>query len=427
MPPGPGQHTEKRREPRADVELPVQIYEPGGTKMLAAGSTVNLSPGGMLAECFETDQLPPGAMVDIHVGLPSADGVEPEDCFPARVVRVQAGEQRTCAVEVIGRPPPFLFAPELVGKHPSIGRVKADVLKVADYDINVLIQGETGTGKNVLAELIHRYSRRAAYPCLRVNCPSIPPSLVESELFGHEKGAFTDARTSRPGLFRLADEGTIVLDEISSIPTSLQAKLLQAIEQKQFIPVGGSKPVKVKTRIISITNENLEAAIREGRFRADLYHRLNEAPVELPALRDRPSDIPLLVDYFLRRYAAEFGKEYRPAADDLLRRLASCQWPGNVRELSNCVKYGVLTGNFRLPEAGAPEPFTPGAAAGQEPDDVRGLTMKEARDRAVEHAERLAIVEALADNRHNRTRAAKALGVSYRTLLRKIQRYDIDL
>jgi two-component system response regulator AtoC len=424
---GESDGSERRRYPRAKIELPVQFYEHGGRRGVATGKSLNISPVGLLAVLNDADLLPATGLVDVHVGLPSEAPEGPADLFSCQVRRLEPGEGVLCALEVVGEPPPFLFAPEMVGRDPGIVSVKADLLKIADYDINVLIRGETGTGKNILAELIHRYSRRRGGPFIRVNCPSIPPSLIESELFGHERGAFTDARTSRPGLFRLAHTGTIVLDEISAIPPSLQVKLLQAIEEKRFIPVGASGPVNVDVRIVSITNEELPVLMREGRFRRDLYHRLSEAPMALPPLRERRGDIPLLVDYFVRRYSAEFGKPYQPVGAPGVKLFQEYAWPGNVRELANCIKYGVLRGDLRLGEAGpSPDdgPRGPQALAGVGPHaEVR--TMREAREAAIAEAERLAILRALEASRRNRTRAAKQLGVSYRTLLRKINRYGI--
>lgn len=425
---GSGKGSERRKHHRSLIELPLQFYERGAAHSLTSARSVNISPGGLLAECVRIDGLSQGKLVDVHVGIPPDLSDETPEPFSCRVVRLERGDQSFCAVEVLGEPPSFLFAPELVGKHASVLEVKRELLNIADYDINVLIQGETGTGKNVLAELIHRYSRRSRFPFIRVNCPSIPASLVESELFGHEKGAFTDARTARPGLFRLANRGTLVLDEISAIPRSLQAKLLQAIEEKKFMPVGGSLAVEVQTRIISITNEDLRKMIRQRLFREDLYHRLNEAPIVLPALRDRKSDIPLLVDYFLRKFAAEFGKEYRPLDSTTLKLFQAYPWPGNVRELANCIQYGLLTGSLRPPAEGSFA--TPAVEAESRPPDDEGEppgeTMRQAREKAVERAERQAIIHALEASKYNKSRAAARLEVSYRTLLRKMKRYRIE-
>jgi DNA-binding NtrC family response regulator len=374
-----------------------------------------------------TCELSEGSIVAVSLGGVQQSGSDEAVSFSGRVVRVGGQQRNLVAVEVLGQQPPFLRAPELVGRHPSILAVKDELLKIAHYDINVLIQGETGTGKNVVAEAIHRHSRRADAPFVRVNCPSIPPGLVESELFGHEKGAFTDARTARPGLFRLASRGTLLLDEVSVVPPAVQAKLLQAIEQKAFMPVGGSELVEVGTRIIATTNENLQTRMEQGLFREDLFHRLNEAPIRLPALRDRQSDIALLAEYFLHKYAAEFGKPYQPPDQGTMEMLLVYPWPGNVRELSNCLRYGVVTGTFRPPvEMARAETKGAGASlAGAEDRDAPVAPLREAREHAVAEAERAAIINALKACRYNKSRAASRLGVSYRTLLRKISRYHI--
>jgi DNA-binding NtrC family response regulator len=220
------------------------------------------------------------------------------------------------------------------------------------------------------------------------------------------------------------------------VQPAVQAKLLQAIEQKAFMPVGGSRLVEVGTRVIAATNEDLQAKMRAGLFREDLYHRLNEAPIRVPPLRERRSDIPVLVEYFLRRFANDSGKPCPDVDDATMARLLAYAWPGNVRELSNCLRYGVLTGTFRVPESGS-EPAAAstaasaplGAGAEPEPDgpaEAQVTTLREARESAVEQAERMAIVRALAACHYNRSRAADALGISYRTLLRKISRYRIS-
>ena len=420
-------NTERRRHPRSELVLAVRFWERESGRLVGSGHSVNVSPGGILVKCTGKCGVSDGAVVDVGLGVLPGDAEEAAVSFSGRVKRVTGSDPPLCGVEVVGDPPAFLRAPQLVGSHRTILAVKEEVLNIAAYDVNVLIRGETGTGKNVVAEAIHRHSRRAHAPFVRVNCPSIPPGLVESELFGHEKGAFTDARMARPGLFRLANEGTLLLDEVSVIPPDIQAKLLQAIEQKAFMPVGGSRVVNVGTRVMATTNEDLQAKMRERLFREDLYHRLNEAPIILPALRDRQSDILLLAEYFLRKYAVEFDKPYRPLDDAMSHVLMAHPWPGNVRELSNCLRYAVLTGTFRPPGENAPADVRPPSSSAP-PAQASGsvvVPLRETRERAVAEAERAAIVSALQACRYNKARAASLLGVSYRTLLRKANRYRI--
>jgi transcriptional regulator with PAS, ATPase and Fis domain len=415
---------ERRRYPRAELPLPLQLYDLRSEQRLAVGSTVNVSPVGMLAQFGENGQFEPGQLARVHVGLPAEVWPEQSGLFTGRVLRVESGPPALCALAVEEEPPAFLHAPELVGLHPSMLEVKSQLLEVVDYDVNILVQGESGTGKNVAAALIHRYSRRSKYPFIRVNCPSIPDTLLESQLFGHERGAFTDAKQAQPGLFRVADRGTLVLDEISAVPSAIQAKLLQAIEEKKFVPVGGRRTVEVDVRLIATTNDSMEKRIREGDLRKDLFYRLNEVTLTMPPLRDRKSDVPLLADYFMRRYCSEFRKPYRPLSRGTLEMFRHYAWPGNVRELENTIKRGVLIGQF---EAGTSTPRRP--AAGPEdgssyaPDDALSQcrSMREARD----EAEKRALVEALEAADYDRTKAAAQLGISYRTLLRRIRKYDV--
>ena len=282
----------------------------------------------------------------------------------------------------------------------------------------MLIRGETGTGKNVAAKLIHKYSARSNSPFVRQNCPSTPETLLESQFFGHEKGAFTDAKSARPGVFRLAHRGTIVLDEISALPCSLQAKLLQTIEEKKFFPVGGSREVEVDVRIIATTNDDLEEMMRKGTFRKDLFYRLNELSVTLPALRDSKSDIPLLADYFLRKYSSAFGRAYRPCSKSWIEMFQNYPWPGNVRELENIIKRSILIGRGEAFEG----------VTGRRKRSAEGpmKTIEQLRRQASD-AEKLAILRAVEFADHNRTRAAASLGISYRTLLRKIKIYGIEV
>jgi len=278
-----------------------------------------------------------------------------------------------------------------------------------------------------VASLIHRYSRRRTAPCIRVNCPAIPDTLLESQLFGYEKGAFTDARSAQPGLLRMADRGVVVFDEISAIPFSMQAKLLQLLEEKRFIPVGARGPVEVDVRIVATSNDQLPQRIRDGAFREDLYYRLNEVTLQLPPLRERKDDLPLLADYLVHVYCQRFRRQYRPLDHDTIRMLMRYNWPGNVRELENTIMRGVLMGQFDRIDGPTPpaQPVAapPDAAALTDPPSAGVPSLREAR----EAAERQALMTALIESDYNRTAAAARLGVSYQTLLRRMKKYKIEL
>ncbi len=408
---------DRRRHRRAEVCLPVRLMG-ADRSVIGPGMTANVSPGGLLLARVQENGLREGQGVRVVFGPPTCDGAW-ERGFAGRVCRMESGQSAPLAVE-LEEAPLFLQAPELIGRSTEILRIKSQLPDLARSDLNVLIQGESGTGKNVAAELMHRCSERSDQPLVRVNCPSIPDTLFESQLFGHKKGAFTDAKSAAPGLFRIANHGTILLDEISAVPAFAQGKLLQAIDEKRFIPVGSCRTVEVDVRIVALTNDNLEKRVREGTFRQDLFYRLTEATVTVPPLRERGDDIPLLADYFLRKYSAEFGRTYRPFAEGQLRSLCDHPWPGNVRELENTVKRGVVMGQFVTPVRAILEPWPdcpPSAGLGAA--QVGGL--EEARA----EVERAAIAQALAACDNCKTRAAARLGISYRTLLRKIKQYDL--
>ncbi len=231
---------------------------------------------------------------------------------------------------------------EIVGSSPALRRVLAQVEKVAPTDSTVLITGETGTGKELVARAIHKHSKRSARALVSVNCAAIPPSLIASELFGHEKGAFTGAMQRRQGRFELADGGTIFLDEVGELPPEIQITLLRVLQEREFERVGGSRPIRTDVRVIAASNRDLEAAVAENAFRADLFYRLNVFPLEMPALRDRRADIPVLVEYFIHRYARRAGKRIHGISKSSLDLLKSYDWPGNVRELQNVVERAVI-------------------------------------------------------------------------------------
>jgi two-component system response regulator FlrC len=309
---------------------------------------------------------------------------------------------------------------ELVFDDPAMREVLSTARQVAPSDASILITGESGTGKELIARYIHRHSRRADKAFVSVNCAAIPENLLESELFGHEKGAFTGATARRTGKFEEASGGTLLLDEISEMDSRLQAKLLRAIQEREIDRVGRSSPVKVDLRVLATSNRNLEAEVAAGRFRADLLFRLNVVNLHLPALRERPGDIAPLARHFATKYAKANGIPDRPLGRAALARLLAHAWTGNVRELENCMHRAVLL------------------AAGDEIDTdsiaLRTPTDAEARSaansggpsvgRTVAEVERDLILDTLQHTFGNRTHAAKILGISIRTLRNKLHQYS---
>ena len=243
---------------------------------------------------------------------------------------------------------------EIWGSSPALQAVLSGVAKVAPMDSTVLVTGETGTGKELIARAIHKRSQRAARPFVSVNCAAIPPSLIASELFGHEKGAFTGATQRRVGRFELAEGGTIFLDEIGELPQETQIALLRVLQEREFERVGGAKVIRANVRVITATNRDLQQSILAGAFRRDLYYRLNVFPIEMPPLRERREDIPILVEYFIDRYASKAGKKIRGINRATLERLRSYEWPGNIRELQNVIERSIIvceTENFTVDES----------------------------------------------------------------------------
>src|ERR1700726_640996 len=274
---------------------------------------------------------------------------------------------------------------EIVGISPALHAVLSRVSKVAPTDSTVLITGETGTGKELIARAVHRRSRRSSRAFVSVNCAAIPPDLIASELFGHEKGAFTGATQRRSGRFELAEGGTIFLDEVGELPAETQIALLRVLQEHEFERVGGTGSIRTDVRVIAATNRDLQAAIADNMFRRDLFYRLNVFPIEVPPLRERPEDIPLLVEYFIDRYARKTGKDIRGVNKKSLELLQSYPWPGNIRELQNVIERSVIvcdTENFSVDESWLSRP--PYAAG---PKSHVGLSRKAA-------GEEKAIIEA---------------------------------
>jgi DNA-binding NtrC family response regulator len=325
----------------------------------------------------------------------------------------------------------------LVTKDPSMRQVLALADQVARSDASILITGESGVGKEVMARYVHKASRRADRPFISVNCAAIPENLLESELFGHEKGAFTGALGRRIGKFEEADGGTLLLDEISEMDTRLQAKLLRALQEREIDRVGGSKPVKVDIRVLATSNRDLAAAVRDGTFREDLLYRLNVVNLQLPPLRERPGDIMALAEHFGRKYAAANGVADRPLSVEARRRLVGHRWPGNVRELENAMHRAVLLsvgpeiedGAIRLPDG---QPLASvadaGAVAANRAAQAASLAvesgMQDFIGRTVAQVEQQLIIDTLTHCLGNRTHAANILGISIRTLRNKLKEYS---
>jgi PAS domain S-box-containing protein len=268
---------------------------------------------------------------------------------------------------------------DLVGRSPAMAELRRSIAQVADTTATVLVSGETGTGKELVARAIHVASGRASRPLIKVNCAAVPASLIESEFFGHERGAFTGATQRREGRFALADGGTIFLDEVGELPLELQPKLLRVLQEGEFEPVGSSRTRRVDVRVIAATNRDLDQTIRAGAFREDLYYRLNVFPIVVPPLRERREDIPLLAEAFARRYAQTLGRPVQPLSPGALERLTAYHWPGNVRELHNLVERAVITardgvlGFDAILPAPVEAPGRPPAAAVRTADDLRAL------------------------------------------------------
>jgi len=367
----------------------------------------------------------------------------------------------------------------LLGNSPAMKEVISLLQRLAKSDLTVLISGESGTGKDIAARTLHELSPRFGKPFIKVNCPAIPESILESELFGYERGAFTGARTSKPGRFELANNGSIFLDEVAETSYTVQSKLLQVLDGEPFLRIGGTTPVKTDVRIIAATNVSLEDAVRQVRVREDIFFRLSEVIIRMPALRERIDDLPLLAEHFNYNFTKKLGKPYEPISGDIIDEMREQEWEGNIRELAGRVKKYVASRNPQLllqsekagrpetngprsssevnaltaskmdaarPEAGRSEAkapddglySAPAVDGGAEPSQVRKtpepeeapsrrkfVPLKEATRRAVESTERALIEEALRHTLWNRRKAAKLLDISYSSLLRRIDAYNI--
>ena len=310
----------------------------------------------------------------------------------------------------------------MVGRHPEMVRVYQLITQIAPTPTTVLITGESGTGKELIARAIHRRSERAAQPFVAVNVAAIPETLIESELFGHEKGAFTGAHARRLGRFELAQGGTVFLDEIGSLRLDLQAKLLRVLQEREIERVGGQRTVPVDVRVLAATNVNLKAAVRARTFREDLYYRLNVVPIHVPPLRERRDDIPHLVEHFVRKAARECNRDVRSVSAGALEVLARYDWPGNVRELENVIHRAVVLASgpvLHLPDVPL-DVAMPEMGARLTEDD--GLPLREACDRF----ERQYVLRVLERVQWNVSRAARLLGVHRNTVLAKLSAWNVQ-
>jgi DNA-binding NtrC family response regulator len=314
-------------------------------------------------------------------------------------------------------------APNIIGQAPSLKKVLAALQRAASTDATVLLEGESGTGKELFARSLHVQSGRSRGPFIAINCAAIPEGLLEAELFGYEKGAFTGATQRKPGRFEQAHHGTLFLDEIGELPIGLQAKILRAIEERCFERLGGSATLTVDLRVVAATNRNLRQAVAARQFREDLYFRLSVLPITIPPLRDRPGDISILAEHFIGKYAQELGKPRMTLTPSALEALEAYAWPGNVRELQNCIERSVILADgqslhvrhLNVPAAATPEAASPWAGI-----DLTG-SLEEAAARVTREVETRKIREALDTAAGDRARAADLLQIGYRTLITKMQ------
>jgi DNA-binding NtrC family response regulator len=359
-------------------------------------------------------RLDPSTPVVLITGFGSDDvSARAEEAGAARVLHkpITTAELQQVMIHLLGEP----AAPEqtaIITSNPQMEAMLALARRVAKTDATVLIQGETGTGKEILSRFIHLESARRSAPFVAVNCAALPESLIESELFGHERGAFTGATGRRAGCFETASSGTLLLDEVTEIPLGLQAKLLRALQEGEVVRVGSSTPVKVDVRVIAVTNRELRAEVAAGRFRQDLFYRLNVVALRPAALRDRPGDIPILARHFLAKYAALYGSVATRFTPEAMERLVAHRWAGNVRELDNVVQRAVILCGGGDVEA---EHVVLEDAAAIEPVDTGG--------RSIAELERDVILSTLARLNGNRTHTAKALGITVRTIRNRLRKY----
>lgn len=312
-------------------------------------------------------------------------------------------------------------SPDFSSKSGKIERIKQIARRVADADVPVLILGESGVGKEVIAKYIHRVSPRCIQPFVKVNCAALPADLLESELFGYERGAFTGALREKKGKFELADKGTILLDEIGEMSPLLQAKLLHVLQDGEYARLGGTRVIRVDARVIATTNKRLDEAVAKGEFRLDLYYRLNVIKLEIPPLRERREDIPHLCNLFLAKYLSKYGRPPLQLPPDLVDALHEYDWPGNVRQLENTIKRIAVLGEADgvLPDLNIPR------ARAEDPDAGDSVHLKKVSAKAAEQAEKELVLRLLHERNWNRKQVAQELNICYKSLLNKLHRWQL--
>lgn len=316
--------------------------------------------------------------------------------------------------------------PRIVGEHPTMQEAAREMQRIATSESTVLLLGESGTGKELFARAVHQLSPRASKPFVAINCAAIPDGLVENELFGHERGAFTGANQRKTGKFELAHGGTLFLDEIGELPLAAQGKLLRAIEEKKIERLGGNGEISVDVRLVAATNRDLEGATQIGEFRSDLYYRLAIFPIRIPALRDRGDDVLVLAEHFIERFRRELKKPRLKLGPDAVSAIRSHRWPGNVRELQNVIERAAILNDGELHAADLALSANVRPAGANSPEISLEGSLADISSQAVRQVERAKIEATLRECKWNKAFTAQKLGISYKTLLTKIHAYELD-
>jgi two-component system response regulator AtoC len=402
-----------------DVRMPKM----DGMQFLAAAREAGLSPAVIMMTAYGTIETAAEAMKNGAIDYISKPFKNDEVLLRLRI----AEERMKLVVEVaslkraVRRDYSF---ESVITQDPGMLRIIDTNKKIADYKTTVLITGESGTGKEIIAKAVHFNGSRSGKSFVTINCGAIPVNLLESELFGHQKGSFTGAIRTKRGLFEEANEGTIFLDEIGELPLELQVKLLRVLQEEEIRRIGENRPIHVDVRVLAASARNLKTEVEQGRFRSDLYFRLNVLIIDLPPLRNRKDDLPLLIVHFLKKFNAKLGKSIEGIDEDAMRKLMSHNWPGNIRELENCIERAVLLTAANTVTVQSLPPYLSEVKESQTAQLPAGnLSIK----KAAAATEKDLIEKALDRTGGNRTHAAKLLEINHRTILYKIKEYNIDV